>query len=88
MGIWEEIHYELPNWKVIHFIWMITWRWKTFIDGETPHYDHHFYLDEAMDQQGSFHIDLPLLHNESYLVYLPKATLHTWEEPLGDGIIA
>ena len=67
---------------------MIAWRWKTFIDGEIPHYDHHFYLDETMDQQEGFHIDLPLLHDESYLVYLPKATLNTWEEPLGDGIIA
>ena len=40
-----------------------------------------------MDQQEGFHIDLPLLHDESYLVYLPKATLHTWEEPLGGRII-
>ena len=24
--IWEEFFYELPFWKVIHFIWMIAWR--------------------------------------------------------------
>ena len=67
---------------------MIAWRWKAFIDGEIPHFNHHLYLHEAIDQQEGFHEDLLILHGESHLVFLPKATFHTWEEPLGDEIIA
>ena len=66
---------------------MIAWRWESFIDDEIPHGFHHFYLEEAIDQQEGFHIDLPLFHDESHLVYLPKANLHTWEEPLGGRIV-
>ena len=51
MIIWEELFYELPSWQVIHFIWMIAWRWESFIDDEIPHDFHHFYLEEAIDKQ-------------------------------------
>ena len=67
---------------------MVAWGWKSFIDGEIPHDDHHFYLEEAMDKQECFHIYLPFFHDESHLVDLPKANLHTWEEPLGNRIVA
>ena len=87
MSNWEEIFYESPSWKVIHFIWMIAWRGETFIDDEIPHDCHHFYLEKAMDQQEGFHNNLPFFHDESHWVYSPKANLHTWEEPLGDGIL-
>ena len=46
----EEPFYELPIWEVVHFLWMIAWRWKAFIDDEIPHDFHHFYLEKAMDQ--------------------------------------
>ena len=26
MSMWEDFFYELPFWRVIHFIWMIAWR--------------------------------------------------------------
>ena len=67
---------------------MIAWRRETFIDDEIPHDYHHFYLEKAMDQQGSFHIDLPFFYKKGPWGYSPKANLHTWEEPLGDGIFA
>ena len=51
MSIWEEILYELPSWQVIHFIWMIAWRWESFIDDEIPHDSHHLYLEEAIDKK-------------------------------------
>ena len=88
MIVWEELLYELPSWKVIHFIWMVAWRREFFIDDEIPHDYRHFYLEEAIDQQEGFHIDLPFLHGESHLVYPPKANLHIWEELLGDRIVA
>ena len=84
---WEELYYELPSWEVIHFIWMIAWRWEPFIGNEVPHDCNHLYLEEAIDQQEGFHIDLPFFHDESHLVYPPKANLHIWEEPLGDIIV-
>ena len=87
MSIWEEFFYELPSWEVIHFIWMIAWRWESFIDDGIPHDCHHFYLEEAINRQDGFHIDLPFFHDESHLVDRPKANLHVWEEPLGDIII-
>ena len=84
MNIWEELFYELPCWKVIHFIWMIAWRWESLIGNEIPYVFHYFYLEEAIGQQEGFHIDLPFSHDDSHLVYPPKANLHIWEEPLGD----
>ena len=50
----EEFTYGLPRWEVIHYIWMIAWRWESFMDHENPHDFHHFYLEEAMDQQEGF----------------------------------
>ena len=88
MNLWEDIFYELPSWEVIHFIWMIAWRWESFIDDGIPHDCHHFYLEEAINQQEGFHIDLPFSHHDSHLVYPPKANFHIWEEPLGDRIVA
>ena len=82
MSIWEELFYELPSWEVIHLIWMIAWRWGSFIGNKVPRDCHHFYLEEVIDQQGGFHIDLPFFHDESHLVYPPKANLHTWEAEL------
>ena len=49
ISIWEEFSYGLPSWEVIQFIWMIAWRWESFMDDEIPHDCHHFYLEEAMD---------------------------------------
>ena len=87
MNFWEELFYELPCWKVIHFIWMIAWRWESLIGNEIPYAYHYSYLEEAIEKQEGFHIDLPLSHNEGYWVYPPKANFHIWEEPLGDKII-
>ena len=67
---------------------MITWRWESFIDDKIPHDFHHFYIEEAIGHQEGFHIDLPFFHDESHLFYPPNANLNTWEEPLGDKIIA
>ena len=88
MRIWEDLFYELPSWEVSHFIWMIAWRWESLIESEVPNDCHHLYLEEAIDQQECFHIDLPFFHDEIHLGYPPKANLHTWEEPLGDIIVA
>ena len=67
---------------------MIAWRWDSFIDDGIPHDCHQFYLEEVIDKQEGFHIDLTFFHDESHLVYSPKANLHTWKEPLGDRITA
>ena len=48
--IGEGFFYGFPSWEVIHFIWMIAWRWESFMNHEIPHDFHHFYLEEAMDQ--------------------------------------
>ena len=45
----EDFFYGFPSWEVIHFIWMIAWRWESFMDDEIPHDYHHFYLEDAMD---------------------------------------
>ena len=84
MNNWEELFYELPCWKVIHFIWMTPWRWEFLIGNEIPYACHQFYLEEAFEQQEGFHIDLPFSHNESHLVYPPKTNFQIWEEPLED----
>ena len=55
---------------------------------EIPHDCHHFYLEEAMDQQEGFQIDLPFLHEEKNWVYSRKANLHIGEGPLEDRTIA
>ena len=84
----EDFFYGFPSWEVIHFIWRIAWRWESFMDDEIPHDCHHFYLEEAMDQQEGFHKNLPFLHDESPWVYLPKENLHIEGGPLGDKSIA
>ena len=86
--IGEGFFYGFPSWEVIHFIWMIAWRWESFINHEIPHDCHRFYLEKVMDQQEGFHNNLPLFHKGGHWVYSPKDNLHTWEEPLGDGIFA
>ena len=58
------------------------------MDHENPHDFHHFYLEEAMDQQEGFHNNLPFPHDESPWVYSPKAKLHNEEGPLGGRTIA
>ena len=50
MDIWEEHFYESPCWKVIHFIWMITWSWDPLIGNDIPYDFHHSYLEEAIEQ--------------------------------------
>ena len=55
---------------------------------ENPHDCHHFYLEEAMDQQEGFHNNLPFFHDESHWVCSPKANLHFKEGPLEDKTIA
>ena len=82
--IGEDFFYGLPSWEVIHFIWMIAWRWESFMNKGIPHDFHHLCLEEAMDQQEGLHIDLPFLHDESHWVYSPKANLHIEEGPLED----
>ena len=62
-----------------------SWIWESFMHNEIPH---HFCLEEAMTQQGGFHIDLPFHHDESHWDYSPKDNLHTGEGPLEDGTIA
>ena len=86
--IGEEFFYGLPSWEVIHFILMTTWRWESFMDHENPHDCHHFYLEEAMDKQEGFHIDLPFFHDESDWVYSPRANFHIEEGLLEDITIA
>ena len=88
LGVGEDFFYGLPSWKVIQFIWMIAWRWEPFMNNGIPHDCHHFYLEEAMDQQEGFHIDLPFLHDESHWVYSPKANLHIEEGQWEDRTIA
>ena len=45
-----------------------------------PNIYHPSCLEETNGQHINFSIYLPLLRDESYLVYLPKANLYTWEE--------
>ena len=40
MSMWEEFFYELPFWKVIHFIWMIDWRLELHMGMEIPYIFH------------------------------------------------
>ena len=37
MSMWEEFFYELPFWKVIHFIWMIAWRLELHMGMKVPY---------------------------------------------------
>ena len=37
MSRWEEYFYELPLWKVIHFVWMIAWRLELHMGINFPH---------------------------------------------------
>ena len=76
---------ELP--RMAHFIWMIAWVWEYLIGNEIPYVFHHSYLEEAIGKQECFHIYLPFSHDESHLVYPPKANLDTWQEPLGGKIV-
>ena len=84
----EEFFYGFPSWEVVHFIWMIAWRWETFMNHENPNDFHHFSLEEAMDQQEGFHDNLPFFHDESHWVYSPRANLHMEGGPLEDKTIA
>jgi len=34
---WEEFFYELPFWRVIHFIWMIAWRMELHMGMKVPY---------------------------------------------------
>ena len=54
MRIWEDLFYELPIWEVIHFIWMIAWRWESLIGNEISYACHHSYLEEAIGHQEGF----------------------------------
>ena len=63
-----------------HFVWMIAWILKFLIGDEAPNIYHLSCIEETNGQHITFSTYLPLLHNESYLVYLPKANLYTWEE--------
>ena len=55
---------------------------------EILHDCHHFYLEEAMDQQEGFHNNHPFFLDESHWVYSQKANLHIEEGPLEDRTIA
>ena len=37
MSMWEDFFYELPFWKVIHFIWMIAWRLELHMGMKVPY---------------------------------------------------
>ena len=75
----EDI-FELP--RLGNFIWMIAWVWKSLNGNNSPHDYHHSYLEEAIGQQGGFHLHLPPFHDVIHLV------LHAWEGLLEDGFIA
>ena len=49
MRNWEDLFYGLPNWRVIHFIWMISWGREASIDVEIPHDCHNSSLVETME---------------------------------------
>ena len=34
---WEEFCYELPIWRVFHFVWMIAWRLELHMGIKVPH---------------------------------------------------
>ena len=63
-----------------HFVWMIAWRLEFLIGIEVPNIYHLSCLEEANGQHVTFSIYLPLLHDDIYLVYSPKASLYYWEE--------
>ena len=37
MSVWEDFFYELPFWRVIHFVWMITWRLELHMGMKVPY---------------------------------------------------
>ena len=49
---------------------------------KTSHFFHHSYLEEAIGQQGSFHLHLPPFYDLSHMV------LHAWEETLEGTFVA
>ena len=83
----EEFSYELPFWRVIHFVWMIAWGLELLMGVKVPNIFQIPCLKKASRQHVVASMDIPLLHDESQLVLSPKANLHTWEEQLGDRLI-
>ena len=49
------------------FIWMIAWVMESLIGNKIPHVGHHSYLEEAIEQQGDFHLHPPLSHVLTHL---------------------
>ena len=42
---------------------MIAWVWEYLIGNEVPHVFHHSYLEDAIGQQGDFHLHFPFSHD-------------------------
>ena len=57
----EDCFDELP--RMAHFIWMIAWVKESLIGNKTSHDFHPSYLEEAIEQQGDFHLHLLLSHD-------------------------
>ena len=62
-----DCFYELS--RMAHFVWMIAWRLEFLIGVEAPNIYHLSCLKEANGYHITLSMYLPLLHDESYLVY-------------------
>ena len=80
----EEYSYELPFWRVTHFVWMIAWGWELHMGMAVPTIFQIPCLKKASRQHIVASMGIPLFHDDSYLGLSPKANFHTWEEQLGD----
>ena len=64
------------------FIWMIAWIRGSSLGIYFFHTCHHSYLEEAIAQQGGFHLHLLSFHDVHH------SGFHTWEEALEDRFVA
>ena len=49
-----------------HFIWMIAWVKETLSGNMNSDVFHPSYLEEAIEQQGDYHLHLPFSHDVHY----------------------
>ena len=83
----EKTFHELPFWRVAHFVWMIAWGWEIHMGMIFPNIYQISFLNKASRKHIFSSMGVLLLHDDSYLGWLPKAYLLTWEGKLGDLLI-
>ena len=83
----DENFHELPFWRVAHFVWMIAWGWEIHMAMIVPNIFQNPCLKKASRQHIFSSMGVLLLHDDSYLGWLPKANILTWEGQLGDLLI-